>query len=316
VVVVGATANEPPPGIDAIGDAVELRYADDTPAVRAALSGAQALFVWRLTPGQLAEVWDQAGYLRWIQTASAGVDMLLFPRLIESDVMVTNARGVFDQGIAEWAIGAMLAFATGLHRSLLDQQHRHWHYGRTTERLAGTRLVVVGPGPIGRGTGERALALGMDVTMVGRTTRTDDTFGEIVASDRLAVAVAEADFVLDALPLTEATRSIFDAQVFDAMKPRARFLNVGRGATVDEEALIHALTSGSIAGAALDVFATEPLPGDSPLWTLPTVMVSPHISGDVDGWDQDVVSLFVRNARRWADGEALVNLVDKRAGHG
>jgi phosphoglycerate dehydrogenase-like enzyme len=314
-VVLGATADDPPPGIEAVLDVLELRYASDTPELRAALPGSQVLFSWRPRPGQLADVWDAADELRWIQSASAGVDALLFPDLVEADVEVTNARGIFDQAIAEWVIGAMLAFTTGLHSSIVDQQVRRWRHGRSTERLAGSHLVVAGPGPIGRGAGQRALALGMTVTMVGRSARPDDVFGEILASDRLLDAVAHADFILDALPLTTATRSIFDAPVFSAMKPTARFLNVGRGATVDEDALIEALGSGAIAGAALDVFAAEPLPEDSSLWTMPTVIVSPHISGDVEGWERDVVELFVRNTRRWTSGQRLVNLVDKRAGH-
>ncbi|HEY6567666.1 MAG TPA: D-2-hydroxyacid dehydrogenase [Actinomycetota bacterium] len=315
-VVLGADADEPLPGIEAIRDVMDLRFASDAPSLIAVLPGAEALFLWRAPRGQLEDAWDAAGDLEWIHTASAGVDTVLFPRLIDSDVVVTNARGIYDPAIAEWAIGAMLAFATGIHRSIVDQQHRRWTSGRTTERLAGSHVLVVGPGPIGRGTGTRALALGMHVTMMGRTSRPDDTFGAIVASDRLVEVIGEADFVLDALPLTESTRSMFDARAFAAMKPSARFLNVGRGATVDEGALIDALTSGSIAGAALDVFETEPLPDDSSLWTMPSVIVSPHISGDARGWERDVVDLFVRNARRWIEGEPMVNLVDKRAGHG
>lgn len=315
-VVLGASIEQPPPGIETILDVLELRYAADVPSLRSALPGAQAMLLWRTTPGQLAEAWDVASDLRWIQTASAGVDAVLFPELIEAEVVLTNARGVFDQSIAEWVIGAMLAFVTGLHRSIVDQQHHRWSHERTTERLAGSHLVVVGPGPIGRGAGSRALALGMEVTMVGRSSRPDDTFGVIVESDRLLDVIGEADFVLDALPLTEATKGMFDAAVFEAMKPSARVLNVGRGATVDEVALVDALRAGVIAGAALDVFATEPLPPDSLLWSLPTVIVSPHISGDVEGWERAVVELFARNARRWIAGEPMVNLIDKRAGHG
>ncbi len=314
-VVVGASADDPPPGVAAVEDVLHLRYASGAESLRSALAGAQAMFVWRAPPGQIRDVWDAAGDVRWIQTASAGVDALLFPELIESDVDVTNARGVFDQGIAEWAVGAMLAFTSGLQRSIVDQHDRRWRQGRSTERLAGTHLVVAGPGPIGRGAGTRAQDLGMTVTLVGRSERVDPTFGSIVGSDRLVEAVSDADFVLDALPLTPSTRSIFDARVFVAMRSTARFLNVGRGATVDEGALIDALRSGGIAGAALDVFAAEPLPEDSPLWTMPTVIVSPHISGDVQGWQRDVVDLFARNAHRWIDGKGLVNLVDKHAGH-
>lgn len=306
----------PPAGLDEAADVVVLRFAPDPDALRTLMPAADALFVWRAEREHLESVWGAASKLRWIQSASAGVDGLLFPALVESDVVVTNARGVFDEAIAEWAIGAMLAFATGLHRSIVDQGRRHWVHGRTTERLAGARLTVVGPGPIGRETGLRARALGMLVSMVGRTARPDETFGEVLGPEGLHEAIARADFVLDALPLTERTRSMFDAKAFAAMKPGARFLNVGRGGTVDEPALVDALQRGAIAGAALDVFGTEPLSEDSPLWTLPGVIVSPHISGDVDGWEERVVAVFADNARRWVRGERLVNLVDKVAGHG
>lgn len=314
--VLGADEERPPPGIEAAADVAALRYAPDLDALDALLPAAEALFSWHAEPEWLPAAWGRAARLRWIQTASAGVDSLLFPELVESDVLVTNARGVFDEPIAEWVIGAMLAFATGLHRSILDQQRREWTSGRGTERLAGARLVVVGPGPIGRATATRALALGMSVVLVGRTPRRLEPFGDVLGVDQLHRAVAAADHVLDALPSTRATRGVFDAAVFDAMPPTARFYNVGRGATVDEPALIEALRTGSIAGAALDVFAVEPLPDDSPLWTMPDVIVSPHISGDARGWEREVVSVFVENARRFAAGEPLENIVDKEAGHG
>ncbi|MEX1264910.1 MAG: D-2-hydroxyacid dehydrogenase [Actinomycetota bacterium] len=316
VVVVGADADDPPPGIEAAGDAVELRYAPDAEALGQLLSEADALFAWRSDPPWLPAAWPPSPRLRWIQSASAGVDMLLFPELIESEVVVTNARGVFEEPIAEWVIGAMLAFATGLHRSIVDQQHGEWTSGRSTERLEGARLVVVGPGPIGQATATRAIALGMSVSLVGRRPRRHETFGDVLGVDQLHRALSGADHVLDALPSTDATRELFDAAAFAAMPARARFYNVGRGGTVDEAALIEALRAGTIAGAALDVFVVEPLPAESSLWTMPNVIVSPHVSGDVTGWEHRVVSIFVENARRFAAGEPLVNLVDKQAGHG
>jgi phosphoglycerate dehydrogenase-like enzyme len=128
--------------------------------------------------------------------------------------------------------------------------------------------------------------------------------------------LAEADVVLDALPLSPGTHHFFDADAFAAMKPTARFLNVGRGATVDEAALVDALERGSLGGAALDVFEEEPLPAGSPLWTLPTVVVSPHICGDFDGWERAVVDVFLDNLGRFVRGETLRNRVDTEAGFG
>ena len=316
VVVLGASADDPPPGIEAADAVTDLRYAPDLASTKAMLPEADAVFWWGADASWLPAAWAHATRLRWVQSASAGVDALLFPDLVASDVEVTNARGVFDEPIAEWVIGAMLASVTGLHASILDQRRREWTSGRTTQRLEGARLVVVGPGPIGRATATRALALGMSVALVGREPRRHETFGDVLGVDRLHDALADADHVLDALPLTDATRELFDAAAFAAMAPRAWFYNVGRGGTVDETALVEALRSGRIAGAALDVFAIEPLPAESPLWDMPNVIVSPHVSGDVAGWEEQVVAIFVENAHRFAAGEPLANLVDKGAGHG
>ena len=314
VLVLGADRDRPPPGIEAAAGHVELRYAPDLDRCRAEIGEADAVFEWIHDPAVLPAVWGSAARLRWIQTVSDGVDSLLFPALIESDVVVTNARGVYEEPIAEWVIGAMLAFTTGMHRSILDQQRREWTTGRTVERLAGARLVIVGPGPIGRATAWRARALGMSVTVVGRRARVDASLGDVVGVDRLHDELARADHVLDALPLTEETRRLFDTRAFAAMPRRARFYDVGRGDTVDEPALVEALRTGSISGAALDVVATEPLPAESPLWTMPNVIVSPHISGDAEGWEHRAVAVFVENGRRFAAGDPLVNEVDKRAG--
>jgi phosphoglycerate dehydrogenase-like enzyme len=314
VLVLGADRDRPPPGIEAAAGRVELRFAPDLDRCSPEIGEADAVFEWIHDPAVLPAVWGSAARLRWIQTVSDGVDSLLFPALIESDVVVTNARGVYEEPIAEWVIGAMLAFTTGMHRSILDQQRREWTTGRTVERLAGARLVIVGPGPIGRATAWRARALGMSVSLVGRRARADATLGDVVGVDRLHDELAQADHVLDALPLTEETRRLFDARAFAAMPRRARFYDVGRGDTVDEPALVEALRTGSISGAALDVFATEPLPAESPLWTMPNVIVSPHISGDAEGWEHRAVAVFVENARRFAAGDPLVNEVDKRAG--
>jgi phosphoglycerate dehydrogenase-like enzyme len=319
VVVVAGTRDEgPPPGIERAAEHVELRTASDLPALLGAIGDADAILLWGAEREWLQEAWPRATRLRWIHSPSDGVEWLLFPELIESDVAVTNARGVFDDAIAEWVIGAMLAFATRILDQRDAQNQRTWMTG-TTERLAGKRLLVVGPGPIGRAVARRATALGMDVGAAGRTARRDDVFGEVVATSDdagLAAALGQADVVLDAMPLAPSTRAFFNAPRFAAMKPSARFINVGRGATVDQSALIDALTAGAIASAALDVFEAEPLPSGDALWGMANVLVSPHMSGDFEGWEAATVDVFVDNAGRFARGETLRNPVDKRAGHG
>lgn len=315
LVVVLGEAGDPPPGIEAAEADVRLRYAAGTDELAASGPEAEAVYFWDGERGQLAAAWPRLERIRWIQTASAGVDGLLFPELVESDVAVTNARGVFDEPIAEWVIGMLLAFSSDTLRTLALQREARWEH-RETRRLAGSRLVVIGPGPIGRATARMARSLGMEVSAVGRTAREDPDLGPVAPVERLHEVLATADHVLNALPLAPGTAGLFDAAAFAAMPSSATFVNVGRGPTVDEPALIEALRTGTIAAAALDVFAQEPLPPESPLWSLPNVVVSPHMCGDARGWEQEVVAIFVDNAGRWARGEPLRNLVDTRLGFG
>lgn len=315
VVVMGATGDDSPPGLDAIADVVDLELTGDEASLVGALAGADVLFAWRPRSGLLEPAWQHAADLRWIQSASAGVDGLLFPELVESDVVVTNARGVFDDAMAEFVLGMLLLFAKGL-AGVLDRQRRGEWAPRDTERLTGRRLLVVGAGPIGRAVGRRAAAFGMAVRAVARTARpADDVLRVVYGIDELADACRWADYVVNVLPSTPDTRHAFGDAVFSAMGPGTRFVNVGRGATVDEAALVRALGDGRIAGAALDVFEEEPLPPNSPLWELPNVVVSPHMSGDFAGWREALVELFVENLERYLVGRPMLNVVDKRLGY-
>ena len=311
----GTTAHEPPPGIDAIASAVDLRYAPDRPSLEAQIGDAEVVYTWWGEPADLEAVWPLATELRWVAASNVGVNRMLFPALVGSDVVMTNARGAADGPIAETVIGFIVAMAKGFRRMIDDQREHVWGE-RGMQRLAGTRLLVVGPGPIGRAIARAARdGLGMRAEAVGRTPRAgDDVFERIHAIADLHPALADADYVVDALPLTPQTRHLFGGAAFGAMKPTARFVNVGRGATVDEAALIEALRTGTIAGAALDVFEEEPLPKDSPLWDMEQVIVCPHISGDVEGWERDFADVFYDNVGRWIRGEPLRNVVDKRLG--
>jgi phosphoglycerate dehydrogenase-like enzyme len=315
----GEEVEGPPPGIEAAEAFVELRMAATPGALEDVIGDVDGIFLWGAERSWLQAAWPRARRLRWIHSPSDGVEWFLFPELVEGPVQVTNARGVYEDAIAEWVTGAMLALATRILQQRDAQARREWAPD-TTERLAGKRLLVVGPGPIGRAVARRANALGMTVTAAGRTARLDDLLGAIISTDdtdALAAALSHADVVLDALPLTSATHGFFDAARLALVRPGAWFLNVGRGATVDESALIASLASGSGPGAAaLDVFETEPLPVDSPLWTMRNVLVSPHMCGDFEGWQRATVAVFVDNAGRFARGEALRNPVDKGAGHG
>lgn len=300
--------------MDTVERAAEVRYVR-ADGLADGLSGADVLFVWDFFSTAVREAWPAADSLRWLHVASAGVDAMLFDELRASDVVLTNSRGVFDDSIAEYVLGVVIAFAKDLPHSLDLQRQRQWKW-RETERVGGRRALVVGTGPIGAAIARILRAVGMDVRGVGRTARENDPdFGTVHASADLARHVGWADFVVSVAPLTEQTRGMFDRTVFAAMKPSARFINVGRGEHMVAEDLIAALRAGELSGAALDVFTEEPLPPENPLWTMDNVLVSPHMSGDTIGWKDTLAQLFVANFRRWADGEPLQNVVDKDRGY-
>jgi phosphoglycerate dehydrogenase-like enzyme len=304
----------PPPGMASIGRLADVRRTRAS-GLAEALPGAEVLFLWDFRSDAVAAAWPHADALRWVHVAGAGVDRLLFPGLVESDVVVTNSRGVFDEPIAEYVLGVVLLFAKDLHTTVRLQDRREWRH-RETERITGARALVVGTGPIGRAVGRRLSAAGLVVSGVGRSGRTGDPdLGDVRPFGELHAALAEADYVVLATPLTDLTRGMVDADALARMRPAARLVNVGRGGLVVEQALVEALAEGRIAGAALDVFATEPLAEDSPLWTLPNVLVSPHMSGDTVGWHDELAELFAHNLGRYRDGRPLVNVVDKKLGY-
>ncbi|EID55344.1 phosphoglycerate dehydrogenase-like oxidoreductase [Saccharomonospora xinjiangensis XJ-54] len=303
-----------PPDMEPIESVASVRYAD-AGELPSALRGADALFVYDFLSKAVPGAWHAADRLRWLHIASAGVDPVMFPELRDSDVVLTNSRGVFDAAIAEYVLGLVIAFAKDFAGSLRLQQQRTWRH-RETERVAGTSALVVGTGPIGRAIARLLRAVGMRVAGAGRSARqADPDFGDVVASDDLARHLPGFDVVVAVAPLTEHTRGMFDAGAFAAMREGARFVNVGRGELVVTADLVSALREGRLSGAALDVFEQEPLPPESPLWTMENVLVSAHMSGDVVGWRNALVELFADNFARWCDGRPLRNVVDKHLGY-
>ncbi|MEU9503914.1 D-2-hydroxyacid dehydrogenase [Streptomyces sp. NPDC048196] len=312
VLVLGS---DPPPALGRLTGRARVIFTDEA-GLAGRLPTADVLLAWDFTSEAIREAWPERGPKpRWVHTASAGVDQLLCPALVADDTVVTNARGVFEQPIAEYVAGLVIAMAKDFYGSWELQRQRRWQH-RETLRLAGTRAVVVGSGPIGRAIGSTLLALGVKVDLVGRRERPDDPhFGLVHAADALNGLLPHADWVICAAPLTDATRGLFGKEAFGLMPPRARFVNVGRGPLVVEPDLITALREWRIAAAALDVFENEPLPADSPLWDVPHLIVSPHMSGDTLGWRDALAEQFQDNFDRWAAGEPLANVVDKRLGY-
>jgi phosphoglycerate dehydrogenase-like enzyme len=295
----------------------QVRFVDIDPAAGFSdeARGVEALLTWEYRSSLLRDHWRELRNLRWIHVAAAGVDGVLFPELVASDVVVTNSRHIFDRAMAEYTIGLMLCLAKDLPTTLRRQADHTWAY-RETETLFGKTLAIIGVGPIAREIGRLAAAFGMRVQGVGRTARQGDPdFGNIIASDGLARVLPEADYIVAVVPRTAETDGLIDAKMLALLKPSARLVNVGRATTVDQRELGRALAQGRIAGAALDVFDTEPLSANDPLWKLPNVVISPHMAGDYTGWRRDIVALFTANLERWLRGEALVNVVDKTLGY-
>ncbi|GHB28628.1 D-2-hydroxyacid dehydrogenase [Streptomyces chryseus] len=300
---------DPPPRLGRLTGRARILHGDESTLARQ-LPLADVLLVWDFTSDAVRRLWPGEGPRpRWVHTASAGVDHLLCPELVASDTVVTNARGIFDLPIAEYVSGLVVAMAKDLPGTLELQRQRRWQH-RETQRVAGSRAVVVGSGPIGRETARLLRALGVVTALVGRTERPG-----VHGAQDLPPLLSRADWVICAAPLTDATRGMFDAAAFGAMPPSARFINVGRGPLVVEDDLVDALRKRWIAGAALDVFAAEPLTPQSPLWDVPGLLVSPHMSGDTVGWRDELGAQFVDLYERWASGKPLPNVVDKKRGY-
>lgn len=309
--VVVAEGADMPPGLNVLRDEAEVRLARSDDELAETVAEAEVLSVWDFRRQRLREVWPRAGRLRWVHTASAGVDAVVFPELAASDVVVTNTQGVLDGAMAEWVLGVMLVFTKDLHTTLDLQRRRCWRH-RDSERLADKRVLVVGAGSIGRAVARLCRAVGTEVEGVARTPRPDDPdFDRVVGPDELLAALSTADFVVVCAPHTAETRGMIGASELAALPSGARLINVGRGPVVEETALLDALRSGRLAGAALDVFDQEPLPADHPFWAMDQVIVSPHMAGDFAGWEEAFSGVFVENFRRWRRGEPLLSVVDK-----
>ncbi|MGV0835745.1 D-2-hydroxyacid dehydrogenase [Mycolicibacterium thermoresistibile] len=312
ITVLCAAPTDRPPGLADVDADVRYCTADE---LADGIRGARALLLWDFFSPALREAWPHADSVEWIHIAAAGVDTLLFDELRDSAVTVTNAHGVFDRPIAEYVLGAILGYAKDSRVSLEAQLRRHWWH-RETRSIAGARAMIVGTGGIGREIARLLRAAGMTVRGAGRVARAEDPdFGEVVASSELAAEVGWCDHLVLAAPLTAATRGMVDATVLNAMKPDAHLVNIARGDLVDEPALVTALRENRIGAATLDVFSTEPLPADHPLWDTPNTVITAHMAGDVIGWRDTLAAQFLDNLRRWQAGEPLRNVVDKKLGY-
>ncbi len=296
-------------GVDSFSRTVEQER-----SWQAMLSDAEVLFgIPGDSPQGLAQAVRAGGRLRWVQATAGGAGEQVRAAGLsvqEQDrVLITRAGGVHAGPLAEFAMLGLLAFAKGLPRLLADKQARRWEHYPMAE-LAGATVLLVGLGEIGAEVARLAKAFGMRVIAVNRRGRTDSPHVDEIRTARfLGDLLPVAHGVVLSLPLTDETRGMIDAAAFGRMHSGAVLVDVGRGGVVEESALVHALEAGLLAGAALDVFATEPLPADSPLWRLPNVLLSPHTAGLSMRENERIVDLFGENLRRYLAGEQLLGRV-------
>ncbi len=268
-----------------------------------------------------AELLAAGPRLRWIQLPSAGAEYCVrIPAVRERDILITNAQRIYGPEIAEHVMAMMLAFTRGLYRYYPQQLEGRWNRGAVPQEqlweLDGKTMLVVGLGGIGTQVAKRAHALGMRVTATRRSSRTGPEFVDYVGlADELNDLVGEADVVVNAAPLTAETTGMFDAAFFARMKPTAYFINVGRGRSVVTADLVAALESGRIAGAGLDVTDPEPLPPGHRLWSLPNVIITPHVAGGSDLRTERLWTVIRENLRRYVAGERMLSVVDVERGY-
>jgi phosphoglycerate dehydrogenase-like enzyme len=268
-----------------------------------------------LDPTLLTETFPYATRVRWVHALMAGVDKVLSPEIVASNVPMTNGRGLFRRALAEWTVGAMVYFAYDFRRLMRNQEAGRWEsFDHPT--LFGRTLGIVGYGSIGQAIAKRARAFGMRIVILRRSqSAADPLVDQAYTPDQLNAMLAECDYVAVTTPLTAETRGMIGAAQIAAMKASAVLINVGRGAVIDEAALIAALEAGKLRGAALDVFTTEPLPAGHPFYGLENVLLSPHTADRSPESRSGAVQFFIENFERFRKGEPLKNVVDKHAGY-
>jgi D-2-hydroxyacid dehydrogenase (NADP+) len=304
--------------IQAISPKIIVNQSNDEEELLKLIEGADILVAGRFS----RQMFLAAKRLKWIQVNYAGVESFLYPEVVNSNVVLTNAGGVNAIPVAEHAIGLMFCLSRKLHLFMRNQVERKW---KTSDiellpqmnELAGKTLGIVGVGKIGSEIAKRAKCIGMTVIAARRSlsATVPDYVDKLVSPENLKELLTESDFVILQLPLTADTDGIIGEKELRNMKPTAFLINTGRGKVIQEDKLIQALSEGWIAGAALDTFEREPLPRNSPLWDMQNVIVTPHVAGLTPYYLDRLVELFCENLNRFINREELINVVDKTRGY-
>jgi D-2-hydroxyacid dehydrogenase (NADP+) len=260
---------------------------------------------------------ERAPHLKWVQTSSAGVDTLVGTKLWQSDVILTTTSGIHVIPMREHVLGMMLMFVRHAPVYFGNKQDRVWKQ-HIPDQLCGKTLGVVGLGRIGEAIARAAKAFDMRVVATRRHVAkhgTSSAVDMLYPADKLLEMLRESDFVVATVALTEKTRKLIGERELRAMKPTAYIINIARGSVIDEAALTKALKEKWIAGAGLDVFEKEPLPQNSELWTLPNVIITPHVAGLTPDYNARAMEVFCENLRRYLDGQPLINVIDRTRGY-
>ena len=295
-------------GIKSRFPGIEINLVDHHSKVDPFIAEADVLVTFG--PMMAEHVLEKARKLRWIQALGSGVDGITDRPSLRPDVLVTNLHGIHGAPVSEAALAAMLSLGRGLARNLRNQQQHKWERFPAS-LLKGKTVVIYGVGSIAAELAPKCKAFGMRVLGISSTTRTLPGFDRILPRSELVAAASEADYLVLLTPYSEATRGSVGDEVFAAMKPTAHLVNLARGGVVDEEALMAALTTRRIAGAALDVFSEEPLPESHPLWAMDNVLITPHQGGFYDEYVNEALPVIEHNLRKFLAGDTngMINLV-------
>jgi len=259
---------------------------------------------------------DAAPQLKWIQTISAGVDYMDLDEIRRRGIVLTNGRGIHKIHMAEYAVAAMINLARGFHLMFLNQLQKKWERSVSQEEIHGATVGIIGLGAIGAEIAKKAAFMGMRVIGVKRTSGPVDHVDEVYAPEDMAAVFRRSDYIINLLPYTQETEMLIDQRFLDQMKPTACFINIGRGRTVNEDDLIEALRNEKIRAMVSDVYYTEPLPPESPLWDLDNVILTPHICGVSPQYMPRAMQIIEDNLNVYLSGQGeMINLVDMQAGY-
>jgi phosphoglycerate dehydrogenase-like enzyme len=279
---------------------------------------AEVLFNWSGSLELIRGVFLKCPKLKWVHSRSVGLERMLFPELVASDVILTNGKGVFSASLGEFALAAILYFAKDLRRMIRNQMAGRWE-PFDVEMISGTTVGIVGYGDIGRAVAARVRPMGMNVLALKRhisaSDKSDPLVDQVYERDKRVEMISRSDYIVVATPLNAETRGLVGPAEFAAMKRTAVVINLGRGPVTDEAAMIKALSDGSIRGAALDVFDEEPLPAGHPFYRMENVLLSPHCADHTASWLDDAMRFFLDQFGRFSRGEPLRNVVGKKLGY-